>query len=1434
MIRLLAAPVMAVMLLSLSPAWAQTPEARSPAPVADPAQPGAGSGAAPLTLREVLASVDRHYPLLEAAQQDVAAAQGAAQEAEGGFDLSWRSRATLAPLGYYNNMRLDSIVELPTQLWGLRAYGGWRLGDGSFPVYDGKLQTNNRGEARAGLFLPILRGGSTDRRRTELEVTNIGIAAAQAGVAEKRIEYARASAQRYWSWVAAGQRLQITRTLLALAVERDAGIATRAARGDLSEIERTDNARAILKRQAQLVAAERSLAREGYALSLYLRSPDGQPLVPPAERLPTAFPEPTELSGSPRDKADQAVSRRPEIARLQLQGRQLSAQRALHRNDRLPGLDLQVGVSQDFGTGSPTREPAELEVSVLLDIPIQNRTARGKLAQTEAKLAKNAAETRMARDRVEVEVRDAMNAVNMAFRGVAIARREVELARRLEQAERQRFDLGASSILVVALREQASFDAAQREVGALAEYQVAHAAYRAALTELDPLRARPDGAPGAASGLDRFLQDTPDAAGEPRTAPELAAEVLLHLRQQLGGVERLDQVVGAAALEAHLDARRLISRGHHDDRDGLRDRVIAKLAAGGDARHARHHEVHQDEIGLVLDRLGDRLEPIARGDHLVGSGVEHHPCQRLRGGRIIGDQDLLHCHGKVFSLAPPGAIRSEHSWSSGGLPLPVGLGHLGSEDGRARSAAPRAGSALHALGARCGRPGLSACSTESAGRSTERRPTGRVVVEQAAMRSLRPLLGLLVPLLIASACEAPPPNVPPAPPPPPPPVATTPPPPPGPPAVEVTLEQVGLDSTALDRSAQPCDDFYQFACGGWMSKAQIPDDKAKWSRSFSEIYQRNEADLRGILEAAVKAPEGPIKQKLGGYYGACMDTAAIDKAGAKPIQKLLEKAQRVRNAKTLGEAIVELHKERIWPLFDISDDQDFKDATRVIASLDQSGLGLPDRDSYLDENEKAKALREKYVAHVERTMKLIGYNAKAAKQAAKDVMRIETDLAKVSKTREQRRDPKGLYNKVDRAGLAKLAPDFPWDAYFAGLGFPDIKDVNVTSTQFFEGLNAIVKATRPAEWSSYLQWHVVRSMSPALPKAFVDEAFSMEKEITGQAAQRDRWKRCVEATDSALGELLAQPFVDTHFGKESKQAVEQMVFAIRDAFGQELGKLDWMDPKTREKAQGKLKMMEYLIGFPAKWRSYDFDVDPKNYGKDLLAARAFEMKRRLGKVGKAVDRGEWQMSPPTVNAYYDPLKNHMVFPAGILQPPFYSPRSSVAVNMGGMGMVVGHEMTHGFDDEGSQFAGNGNLENWWDEGVRAKFDEKGACVAGQYGGYEALPGLKLKGKLTLGENIADIGGVKLAFLAYRSLRKDAKEVTVAGGFSEDQQFFLSVGQSWCSKYREEYARTAVQIDPHSPPRFRVNGSLADNPAFAQAFSCAAGTRMNPTDKCVVW
>jgi putative endopeptidase len=655
------------------------------------------------------------------------------------------------------------------------------------------------------------------------------------------------------------------------------------------------------------------------------------------------------------------------------------------------------------------------------------------------------------------------------------------------------------------------------------------------------------------------------------------------------------------------------------------------------------------------------------------------------------------------------------------------------------------------------------------------------------------------------------------------------------PNVTTTLDNVGLDGTALDRAADPCHDFYQFACGGWLAKTEIPADKSRWSRGFSEIQERNEKELRRILEDAAKNPgQDAVNQKIGSFYGACMDETAVEKAGIKPIRGLLTNVKKVADVKSLGQALLDLHKAKIWAVFSLSAEPDFKDATKVIAHLDQNGLGLPDRDYYVKDDDKSKEIRDKYVGHVERMMKLAGFSAKQAKDAAKDVMAVETEIAKVSKTRVERRDPAGMANKIDRSGLAKSAGDFAWDDYFKGLGYPDIRDINVTSVPFFEGVNKLLKTVKPAAWQSYLAWQVVHRNAGSLPKAFVEEDFALRQALSGQKELAPRWKRCVEATDQALGELLAQPFIKSKFAGDSKAAAEAMVFEINRQFSHDLNQLDWMDGKTKERATSKLKAMEYLIGYPAKWRTYDFEIDPKNHGDNVRAARAFELKRDLAKVGKPVDRQEWLMSPPTVNAYYDPQKNHMVFPAGILQPPFYSSKASVAVNLGGIGMVVGHELTHGFDDEGSQFAGDGNLANWWEPESGEKFKAKTQCVDNQYGTYETIPGVKLNGRLTLGENVADGGGVMLAFRAYREMRKNAKELTVADGFSEDQQFFIAVGQSWCSKQTDQVARMLAQVDPHSPPKFRVNGSLANLPEFSKAFSCAGGTPMHAAQACKVW
>lgn len=688
-------------------------------------------------------------------------------------------------------------------------------------------------------------------------------------------------------------------------------------------------------------------------------------------------------------------------------------------------------------------------------------------------------------------------------------------------------------------------------------------------------------------------------------------------------------------------------------------------------------------------------------------------------------------------------------------------------------------------------------------------------------------------LFILAACEptseGPPPLMPTAPP-----VATEAP-KAGPPAVDRSMEDVGLDSAALDRSIDPCTDFYQFACGNWLAKTPIPPDKPAWSRSFSVISDHNEAALHQILEdAAAGKTDDAVSKKIGAYYGACMDEGAVEAARTKPLDPLFKLVKSVRDEKSLAKVVTELHRRKIWALFDVSDTQDFKDATKVIAEIDQSGLGLPDRDYYVKDDDKSKDLRKKYEEHVEKMLRLAGLAPKDAKAAVIDVMRIETALAKASKTRVERRDPSTMYNRLDREGVAKKAPRFTWDDYFKGIGFPGLKEINVTAPLFLEAVNGLMGEEKPAAWQHYLSWVVVRSTGPLLPKAFVDQSFSFEAALTGQKEQRPRWKRCVAATDAALGDLLAQPYVKTNFTPESKEATQRYVKEIVKAFAGVVAKLDWMDAATKAKAHEKLESMAYLIGYPKKWETYDFDVKTKALLENALAARGWDLKRHLNKVGKPVDREAWQMSAPTVNAYYEAQLNQMVFPAGILQPPFFSAKAHIPVNLGGMGMVVGHELTHGFDDQGAQFDAKGNLSNWWSEQDVARFKTKTDCVADQYGGYEALPGVKLNGKLTLGENIADGGGVKLAFYAYRAMRKDAAEVIKAGGFNEDQQFFLGVGQAWCFKQSEEMARMRVQVDPHSPSRFRVNGPLSNLPEFAEAFSCKAGTEMRRANACGVW
>ncbi|MBW2456542.1 MAG: M13 family metallopeptidase [Deltaproteobacteria bacterium] len=669
----------------------------------------------------------------------------------------------------------------------------------------------------------------------------------------------------------------------------------------------------------------------------------------------------------------------------------------------------------------------------------------------------------------------------------------------------------------------------------------------------------------------------------------------------------------------------------------------------------------------------------------------------------------------------------------------------------------------------------------------------------------------------------------------------------GPRVIEVTLADVGLSAAAMDRDANPCEDFYQFACGGWLRDTKIPADRSRWSRSFSEINKRNEAELKAILDRAAVGTD-PALAKLGHFYGACMDEPALEDRALPTLGGLLTQIREVRlkeepdsaprpnrpNGLTLAELLAELHRRRLWALFDIDSGQSSKDATQMIAHIDQNGLGLPDRDYYLKPGKEADEIRAFYGNHLQRMFVLSGYEAQAASDAAAAVMVFETALATVSKTRVERRDPEGTHNKIDRVGLVKNAPAFDWVAYLAALGLERVEDINVTSVPYIEGLDLLLAGVRRETLVHYLTWHVLHRLAPALSKAFVDEDFKLTQVLTGQAELRPRWKRCIEASDAALGELLAQPFVAARFTADSKAAVTMMVTAIGEAFVRNVDDLSWMDESTRQRAREKQAKMAFLIGYPDQWKTYDFEVDPKEHVGNVLRSRAQETSRELGKIGKPVDRGHWYMTPPTVNAYYDEHRNQMVFPAGILQPPFYSPSANLAVNLGAMGMVVAHELTHGFDDKGSQFDGDGNLRSWWSPEVRGRFEAKTQCVADEYGAFEVLPGVTLDGQLTLGENIADMGGVKLALAALRALRAGAEEVTLADGFTEDQQLLLSFGQVWCAKFLDDEVRMRVRVDSHSHPRWRVNGSVRNLSEFAEVFSCPAGSAMSPAERCQVW
>jgi predicted metalloendopeptidase len=640
----------------------------------------------------------------------------------------------------------------------------------------------------------------------------------------------------------------------------------------------------------------------------------------------------------------------------------------------------------------------------------------------------------------------------------------------------------------------------------------------------------------------------------------------------------------------------------------------------------------------------------------------------------------------------------------------------------------------------------------------------------------------------------------------------------------------------IDPNADPCKDFYQYACGGWLATTEIPADRPTWSRGFADITERNIAVLKQILEEAASAPASdPEFAKLGQFYGSCMDEAATDRAGAAPLAPAFAEIAKVKDAAGLMTVAGRLHRIGAPVLFELIVEGDFKDPNTDIAHMFQGGLGMPDRDYYLKDDETTKGLRKEYEAHVGRMLGLLGESAEDSARHAARMIEFEKGLAEVSWPREEAHQLDKIYHKLDISGLKELAPQLPWDAFLASAGRPDLKDINVAIPDFTKGMAALAARTDPGTLQAYLRLHLADGTAYLLSKALVDERFAIEAKFTGQKEIQPRWKRCVEATDEAMGELLGRYFVERRFAGDSKAVALKMIGGIESAFASALPSLSWMDDVTRGRALEKMRAISNKIGYPDHWRDYSkLAVTRGDWYANATAAHAFEFARQLDKVGKPKDRTEWGMTPPTVNAYYNPIVNEIVFPAGILQRPFFHRDQPASMNFGGMGMVVGHELTHGFDDQGRKFDALGRLKEWWEPSVIAKFEQRAQCVDDLYDTYEVQPGVHLNGKLTLGENIADLGGLKEAYHAYKQWPDAGGASTVVEGLTGDQLFFVGYAQTWCSKAQPEYERMMATVNEHSAARFRVIGPVSNFPQFGEAFKCPAGSPMRPEKICEVW
>lgn len=639
---------------------------------------------------------------------------------------------------------------------------------------------------------------------------------------------------------------------------------------------------------------------------------------------------------------------------------------------------------------------------------------------------------------------------------------------------------------------------------------------------------------------------------------------------------------------------------------------------------------------------------------------------------------------------------------------------------------------------------------------------------------------------------------------------------------------------ALDSTVDPCTDFYAYACGGWIKNTTLPPDKAITVRSFNTIQDENEILLKRILEEVAANPgTDPDRQKLGAFWTSCMNEAAIDAKGIGPISPTLAKIDALKDKKKLMALVGELNAQGYPALLGAWVDADPKNPRLAILQVAQGGTGLPDREYYLAED-KAE-IRAQYQTHAEKLFALAGFSEADAKKAAADVLAFETKLAGVQWKQEQLRDATATYNKLDRAGLEKITPGLDWGAYLAAHGRSDLTQINVLTPSFFEGEAKLLAATPLPTLRTYLKWQVLNAASDNLADPFEQEAFQFYGRVLyGQQEQSERWKRCIEKTDGTVGDLLAKAYVAEAFPGESKPVAVDMISRIEGSFEEGLAGLAWMDDETRTRAVEKARAITNKIGYPNAWRTYGFEVTPDDFFGNVQRGTVADTQYWLEKAEKPIDPDTWFMTAPTVNAYYNPSQNEIVFPAGILQPPFFSIDYPKAMNFGAMGMVMGHELTHGFDDEGRKFDGQGLLTDWWATEAVERFETAAACVDSQYDAFEVQPGLHLNGELTLGENIADLGGSRTAYRAYRKWVAENGEETAVPGLTGDQLFFVALGQAWCSVASPEVQRVRAATDPHAAPRFRVNGPLVNLPEFAAAFQCEPGEPMHPTETCEVW